>query len=64
MAGSDYIEQELEVITQTGVDYIVFDGSEGGDITTLGHFLKAMAIGADEVYIGSIALMATMAKCL
>lgn len=31
-----------------------------GGLTTPGHFLKAMALGADAVYIGSIALMATM----
>lgn len=39
-----------------------------GGLTTPGHFLKALAIGADAVYIGSIALMATlqsqMAKAL
>lgn len=31
-----------------------------GGLTTPGHFLKALAIGADAVYIGSIALMATL----
>lgn len=31
-----------------------------GGLATPGHFLKAMAIGADAVYIGSIALMAAM----
>lgn len=31
-----------------------------GGLTTPGHFLKAMAIGTDAVYIGSIALMATL----
>lgn len=102
IAGSDYIEYELEVIAQTQADYIVVDGSEGGTavanptlqdnlglptfhtivrtvdwlvrnnlrdrfsviatggLTTPGHFLKAMALGADAVYIGSIALMAAM----
>jgi glutamate synthase domain-containing protein 2 len=39
-----------------------------GGLTTPGHFLKAMALGADAVYIGSIALMALlqtqMAKAL
>jgi glutamate synthase domain-containing protein 2 len=39
-----------------------------GGLTTPGHFLKAMALGADAVYIGSIALMgmmqAQMAKAL
>ncbi|MGE5418435.1 MAG: FMN-binding glutamate synthase family protein [Acidobacteriota bacterium] len=31
-----------------------------GGLTTPGHFLKAMALGADAVYIGSIALIAAM----
>ncbi|KYZ76733.1 glutamate synthase [Anaerosporomusa subterranea] len=31
-----------------------------GGITTPGHFLKALAIGADAVYIGTIALMAAL----
>ena len=31
-----------------------------GGLTTTGHFLKALAIGADAVYIGSIALLAAM----
>ncbi|SDH49354.1 glutamate synthase-related protein [Alteribacillus bidgolensis] len=31
-----------------------------GGLTTPGHFLKAIASGADAVYIGSIALMATL----
>lgn len=102
IAGSDFIEDDLEVIAQTNVDYIVVDGSEGGTagspptleddlglptlhslvravdwltekklkqkyqiiasggLTTPGHFLKALAIGADAVYIGSIALMAVL----
>lgn len=102
IAGTDYIEYELEVIAKTEADYIVVDGSEGGTaaanptlqdnvglptfhtlvrtidwllenncrkrfsviaagaLTTPGHFLKALALGADAVYIGSIALMAAM----
>lgn len=31
-----------------------------GGLTTPGHFLKALAIGADAVYIGTIALMAAL----
>ncbi len=31
-----------------------------GGLTTPGHFLKALALGADAVYIGTIALMAAM----
>ncbi|MDR7867988.1 MAG: FMN-binding glutamate synthase family protein [Sporomusaceae bacterium] len=102
IAGSDYIEYELAVITQTEADYIVIDGAEGGTsaapptleddmglptfhslvravdwlvdnglrekysliiaggLVTPGHFLKALALGADAVYIGTIALMAAL----
>ena len=102
IAGSDFIEYDLEVISKTNADYIAIDGSEGGTagapptleddiglptlhsivravdwlkennlkdkyqiiaaggLTTPGHFLKAIALGADAVYIGSIALMATL----
>lgn len=31
-----------------------------GGLTTPGHFLKAMALGADAIYIGTIALLAAM----
>ncbi|RKD31191.1 FMN-binding glutamate synthase family protein [Thermohalobacter berrensis] len=102
IAGTDYIEYELEVIAKTNADYIVVDGSEGGTavapptlednvglptlhslvrtinwleennerdrfsviaaggLTTPGHFLKAIALGADAVYIGSIAVFAAI----
>lgn len=102
IAGSDFIEEDLAVISKSSADYIVIDGSEGGTagapptleddiglptlhalvrafdwltknnkkdkfqiiasggLTTPGHFLKALALGADAVYIGSIALMATL----
>lgn len=102
IAGSDYIEYELEVISKTEADFIVIDGFGGGTagatvtlednlglpllyclpraiqwlednnlrdrftviasgrMKTPGHFLKAMALGADAVYIGSIAIMAAL----
>jgi glutamate synthase domain-containing protein 2 len=102
ICATHYIEQELEMAIQAGVDYFVVDGSEAGThggpttlqddvglptlfalsrttqylkqrgvqndisviasggLTTPGHFLKAMALGADAVYIGSIALMALL----
>jgi len=102
IAGSDYIEYDLEVIGQTNADFIVIDGAEGGTaaadptlednlglptlyslvravdwlkennlrdkfslicaggMKTPGHFLKALAIGADAVYIGTIALVAAL----
>jgi glutamate synthase domain-containing protein 2 len=110
ICATHYMEQELEMAIQAGVDYFVVDGAEAGThggpttlqddvglptlfalnrainyleirgvkqdisiiaaggLTTPGHFLKAMALGADAVYIGSIALMAMlqtqMAKAL
>lgn len=102
IAASHFMEKELKIIAQTDIDYIVFDGAEGGTssafpltqdamglptlhalsravnwlekynlkdkynliitggLTTPGHFLKALALGADAVYIGSIALMAAI----
>ncbi|KNF08158.1 archaeal-type glutamate synthase GltB [Gottschalkia purinilytica] len=102
IAGTDFIEDELKVISKTKADYIVIDGSEGGTavapptladnvglptlhtlsrtikwleekgirdkfdiivaggLSTPGHFLKAKALGADAVYIGSIAVFATV----
>jgi len=99
---SHYLEQELEIAIQGGIDFVVIDGAEAGThggpttleddvglptlfalsravkfleskgvkenisviaaggLTTPGHFLKAMALGADAVYIGSIALMALL----
>ncbi|MCT8978580.1 FMN-binding glutamate synthase family protein [Clostridium sp. CX1] len=100
IAGTHYIEKELDVILQTNVDFIVIDGSEGGTaasmvtlqddvglptlyslsraakyldskgvknkydliitggLKTPGDFVKALALGANAVYIGTIALMA------
>ncbi|EKE04539.1 MAG: hypothetical protein ACD_20C00051G0005 [uncultured bacterium] len=102
IAGTDFIEEELKVISQTEADFITIDGSEGGTssayptleddvglptlyslaraiswlednnsrnkfdviitggLSTPGHFLKAMALGADAVYIGTIALFAAI----
>jgi glutamate synthase domain-containing protein 2 len=110
IAATHFLEEELEVITQSSADYIVIDGAEGGTavapptleddlglptlyalnraskfleeegvrdrfsliatggLTTPGHFLKCLALGADAVYISSIALIALiqtqMAKAL
>lgn len=102
IAGSDYIEYELEVAALAGVDFLTVDGSEGGTaiapvtleddvglptlysivravdwleenglrdkcsviatggLSTPGHFLKALALGATAVSIGSIAVMAAL----
>lgn len=101
-AATDYMEHELKIMVDAGVDYVVVDGAEagthggptilqddmglptlialartanyledlgvrervsiivGGGLTTPGHFLKAKALGADGVYIGTIALMALL----
>jgi len=49
------------------VDYLTENGIRdkfslivAGGMATPGHFLKAMALGADAIYIGSIALLAAM----
>lgn len=97
-----YLEHEIDIALEGGIDYIVVDGAEAGThggptilqddvglptlhalartirhlekrgvkdevsviaaggLTTPGHFLKAMALGADAVYIGSIALVAML----
>lgn len=102
IAGTHFIEKELEVIAQTNADFITIDGQEGGTaaaaptleddmglptlfcitrtvdwlkkqgmrerftiiaaggLSTPGEFLKALSLGADAVYIGSIALIAAM----
>ncbi len=102
IAGTDFIEYELEVISKTNADFITIDGSEGGTavapptleasvglptlhslaraihwleknkvrkkfsvilaggLKTPGEFLKALALGADAVYIGSIAIFAAI----
>lgn len=109
-AATHWLERELDIALEAGVDYVVIDGAEAGThggpptlqddvglptlhalaravrhierkgkksdvsiiaaggLTTPGHFLKAMALGANAVYIGSIALIgmmqAQMAKAL
>ena len=102
IAGSDYIEYELEVLSKTEADFITIDGFGGGTsgapptlednlglpllyclpraiqwlekhnmrdritviasgrMKTPGHFLKALALGADAVNIGSIAITAAL----
>ncbi|MDD3653419.1 MAG: FMN-binding glutamate synthase family protein [Desulfotomaculaceae bacterium] len=101
-AATHYLEKELDIAAEAGVDYVVVDGAEAGthggptilqddvglptlhalsrtvkhlkklgvkDHTSViaagglvspGHFLKAMALGADAIYIGSIALIAML----
>ena len=99
-AATHYLEAEIEIALQAGIDVIVIDGAEAGThagqplleddfgLPTMhalvraadflvekgvrdrvsiiasggffspGHFLKAMALGADAVYIGTAAVMA------
>ncbi|KJS82304.1 MAG: glutamate synthase [Peptococcaceae bacterium BICA1-8] len=100
VAGSKYIEKDLEIALDAGVDFIAIDGSQAGSkgtapilqddfgLPTLfaliraseylkernlqdkvslimsggfynpGQMLKALALGADAIYIGAIALFA------
>jgi len=100
LAGSKYIEKDLEIALEAGVDYIAIDGSQAGSKGTApilqdcfglpslfaliraneylkernckdkvslimaggfynpGQMLKAFALGADAVYIGSVAIFA------
>lgn len=93
------LEEELKIITATGIDFLTIDGAEAGinfgpaileddlglptlpalcrtvaflqknglkkeisliisgGLVTPGHFLKALALGADAVYIGTIAMI-------
>ena len=102
IAGSHFIEKELEVISRTNADFITIDGSEGGTasayvtnqdgvgfptlfalaravnlledkklkdkysliiaggLRTPAEFLRALAIGADAVYIGTVAVMTAL----
>ncbi|NLC51369.1 MAG: FMN-binding glutamate synthase family protein [Firmicutes bacterium] len=103
IAASHFLEHELAIALQAGVDFVTVDGAEaathaasptleddlglptiyaiararrfldrydeqkrtsllaGGGLFTPGHFLKALALGADAVYIGTAALMAMVA---
>lgn len=100
IGATHHLEEELEVITNTEVDFLTIDGKEAGihsgpgileddvglptlpalcraaaflrnkkmksrislivsgGLFTPGQFLKALALGADAVYIGTIALVA------
>lgn len=99
IAATHFLERELEIAIQAGVDFITIDGAEGGThaaapileddlglptmyavsraskflaekgargisliatggLITPGDYLKAMALGADAVYIGTSALIA------
>lgn len=104
LAATHYLEQELGIILDAGVDFVTVDGAEGGthgssptllddlglptiyavararrfldrhprggDVSLLaggglftpGHFLKALALGADAVYIGTAAVLALVAQ--
>ncbi|NLT94543.1 MAG: FMN-binding glutamate synthase family protein [Clostridia bacterium] len=100
IAAGKYLEKDLEILIEAGVDFVTVAGAEAGTkntppiledefglplfwalcrtaaffeknklkgkvsllisggLTTPGDFLKAIALGADAVYIGSIALFA------
>jgi glutamate synthase domain-containing protein 2 len=100
IAATHYLERELEIALEAGVDFFTVDGAEGGThaaaptleddlglptlfavsraskflkakdadrrvsliatggLITPGHCLKAMALGADAVYMGTAAVMA------
>ncbi|MCR4426951.1 MAG: FMN-binding glutamate synthase family protein [Firmicutes bacterium] len=106
MAASNFIEKELAIALDAGVDFVTVDGAEGashatsptseddlglptiyaiararrflesrgargrvsllagGGLFTPGQFLKALALGADAVYIGTAAVMAMVAQQL
>lgn len=101
---SGYIERDLGVFLEAGVDFVTVDGAEGGThggpttlqddvglptlygiaradaylrqvggrdrlsliaaggLTTPGRYIKAMALGADAVYIGTVALVAALTR--
>ncbi|NLM39969.1 MAG: FMN-binding glutamate synthase family protein [Firmicutes bacterium] len=99
-AFSDYIEDDIDICLEAGVDYLALEGAEaatigappileddfglptliglcravdhlkrkdptgrvsliaGGGFSNPGHYLKAIALGADAVYLGTMALFA------
>jgi len=102
VGAGDYLEQDLDLFVEAGVDFVVLDGAEGGthgsptalsddvgiptmhaiaradrhlrrrgaraglsliatgQLTTPGRLLKALALGADAVYIGTTASLAIL----
>ncbi|HYH02481.1 MAG TPA: FMN-binding glutamate synthase family protein [Bacillota bacterium] len=106
IAASHYLEKELQIALEAGVDFITLDGAEGGThggsptleddvglptmfaltravafltkkrafgevnliatggFVTPGQMLKALAIGADAVYIGTAAVLALVSEQL
>jgi glutamate synthase domain-containing protein 2 len=100
IGASHFLEQELAIITASGIDFITIDGKEGGihfgpgiladdvglptlpalcraayflnsiglknkisliisgGLITPGQFLKALVLGADAIYVGTIILLA------
>jgi glutamate synthase domain-containing protein 2 len=53
------LARTIQFLEKKGVKEDISVIASGG-LTTPGHYLKAMALGADAVYIGSIALMALL----
>lgn len=104
LAASHFLEHELDIALEAGVDFVSVDGAEGGThggepvlqddlglpslyaiaragrhfrrrgvkgqvsllggggLYSPGHFLKALALGCDAVYIGTAAIMALVSE--
>lgn len=104
LAAGHFLEQELDIAFEAGVDFVSVDGAEGGThggeptlqddlglptlyalaragrhfqrrgvkgrisllggggLITPGHFLKALGLGCDAVYIGTAAMMALVSE--